>query len=113
VVVCGGAVVAVAAATIVIAAAAAAAAAVALSQFLQFMVCKKYLYKVSMYNYNHIYPNVRCCYTNTQNVSSFVHDYKATHHFSNGELKKLILYSGICSVVSFPFHIAFLTPVTH
>jgi hypothetical protein len=40
-------------------------AAVALSQFLQLMICNKYVYKFCMYNYYHIYPNVRCPYTNT------------------------------------------------
>ena len=39
--------------------------AVALSQFLQFFICKKYLYEICIYNYYHIYANVRCPYTNT------------------------------------------------
>jgi len=66
-----------------------AAAAVAPSQFLQFLICKKYLYEICMHSYYHIYANVRCPYTNTYTeMFDFVHDYKVTPHFPNGELEK-------------------------
>ena len=40
------------------------AAAVTPSQFLQFLICKEYLYEICMYNYYLIYANVRCPYRN-------------------------------------------------